>query len=570
MDHEEASQQLVVRGAGEIKRAERSNGVEYNSSVQGILDDFRKQAQRLVSAQIQLHQRQSISHEQLLSVFQAYADAQVAIQANTEQRIQAALTQCSADADENARGLLDDRLDSLRDDIESGLQITLHDAESDAMKRVLAAADTLRPQMEKFVQKLFETNKSEARDSLRERLDTLLATAEQRLQSVTTTAIVTRCDEQMQLLRAMEEQLETTLVTQTSDVHGILAARFAEHTKCVIEEVRVLAVRDASAHIGEQVATVETKLLTQLRNEIAAFQSRPSTERTVEAHVADAVRDAMEGMQKSIDARIAQIYSQTVELAAAAATDLVRQNAAIDIDNPGKINPVLATAMTEMIEVAVARMMRGRANHAKTRPRQHENQSIVAVPTLGAAPQAQPTATGAHDSNTLGGNTAIVAAPAPAAPVNQQQVAAMVQQALQSIVAVPTLSAATRAKQTSFGTKGVLGVETDAGRSQRLHQAAAVMQQALSVVQCTSAASTQALSASHDASDLGKIMATVVSQTKSELESIDRVQQDLAKAQQQAKEKRKAKSDLLKGKLSCEARRSLQTLENSFQVESDY
>lgn len=50
----------------------------------------------MMSAQIQLHNRQTVNHGQVLAIFQAFSEAQFSIQQNTELRLQAALTDSHA------------------------------------------------------------------------------------------------------------------------------------------------------------------------------------------------------------------------------------------------------------------------------------------------------------------------------------------------------------------------------------------------------------------------------------------------------------------------------------------
>ncbi|GAB9477794.1 splicing factor U2af large subunit, partial [Globisporangium polare] len=104
-DDDPRAGQIVVHGlkAGTSTEVtctsfEPGDGHEYDASVEQILVEFRRQAHALMGAQIQLHNRQTVNQEQVLSIFQFFSEAQVAIQQQNEFRLQSALADSQAQA----------------------------------------------------------------------------------------------------------------------------------------------------------------------------------------------------------------------------------------------------------------------------------------------------------------------------------------------------------------------------------------------------------------------------------------------------------------------------------------
>lgn len=73
-----------------------AGGDTYSAAVEAILAHFRSQAEQMLQDQLQQHQHQALQHEDVLAVFQAYGEAQLAIQQSTERRLQSTIEESHA------------------------------------------------------------------------------------------------------------------------------------------------------------------------------------------------------------------------------------------------------------------------------------------------------------------------------------------------------------------------------------------------------------------------------------------------------------------------------------------
>lgn len=87
----ESCTEIIVHGGHEVAPAPPRDDDVYAARIASILQHFRREAGALMSTQPHQLDRQTVNHDQVMSLFHVYAQVQAARQLDTEQRLQLAL-----------------------------------------------------------------------------------------------------------------------------------------------------------------------------------------------------------------------------------------------------------------------------------------------------------------------------------------------------------------------------------------------------------------------------------------------------------------------------------------------
>lgn len=170
----------------------RADDTDYSAAVEAILAQFRSQAEQMSHAQLEQHKHPAVNCDDVLAIFPAYGEAQVAIQQNTEQRLQTAL-ECShvessralvALADKRAAGTKREIADGVARALDTVGVSTLAEVQEAAIASLKDFASETHDKLDAAVKTAWMKACAEAAEDLQNKLSQFLKEAETHINTV--------------------------------------------------------------------------------------------------------------------------------------------------------------------------------------------------------------------------------------------------------------------------------------------------------------------------------------------------------------------------------------------------